>query len=425
VHTHIDAALETHMHTGTKRRCSRHRSNTVHMYSVQISGTWSAGVLDRRGSACASSAGVDRWVFSRVRMAFDHVAWLGGDRGGEVLSATLQSWLLKGFEDGIWDEKDVPKDDVVLPKKRAEMWADILDDCASLASAKVGKVVQRRLMNWLDPVSSCVDEMVDVPASYVPSKQCREDMSSQGATSHYDLIFSELSLVSGRPASRAELEGGIYAGPASLTVGGKLLIKSKEKTFDSELQLAIAAGHTGILDSWITRLAGLCTDSDYPYAPIFASNLLKFWMKAKQNLKDETLVLAYMREQRGDKVGRGFPSAYDGELADRARAMDKRPTASQNGSAALSMAAASQMDEILKAVQAVTSKLSSMEGKMSTVQQKVSGLEAKVGSGVTGTPVGTKQKTCLACGAEGHSLKECKDVPADFEPPSWYQSRGK
>jgi hypothetical protein len=356
-------------------------------------------------------------------MVFDHVAWLGGYRGGAVLPAKVQAWLVKGYEESVWDESDVPMDDVVLPKMRADMWADILEDSAAACTEKAGKVPHRRLKIWLDIVGSSLSEEVDVAAAYVPSKQCKDDMLTQGATSHYDLIFSELSLVSGRPASRAELEGGIYAGPASLTVGGKLLIKSKEKTFDSELQLAIAAGGTGILDSWITRLAGLCTDSDYPYAPIFASNLLKFWMKAKQNLKDDTLVLAYMREHRGDKVGRGFPVPYDGELADRARAMEPRPPASSGGASGNSgfgPAAAAQMDEVLKAIQAVSSKMGQVESKMSAMQQKVQGIEGKLGGAVPAVGVG---KTCLACGSTEHSYKDCTDVPNGFEPPSWYKKK--
>ena len=349
------------------------------------------------------------------------MVWLGGDRGGEVLPAKIQAWLVKGYEDAIWDEGDIPMDDVVLAKVKGQMWADILDDSAAACDDKAGKVPHRRLRMWLDIVGSSLSEEVDVQAAYVPSKQCKDDMLTQGATSHYDLIFSELSLVSGRPASRGELEGGIYAGPASLTVGGKLLIKSKEKTFDSELQLAIAAGGTGILDSWITRLAGLCTDSDYPYAPIFASNLLKFWMKAKQNLKDDALVLAYMREHRGDKVGRGFPVPYDGELADRARAMDLRPAApsgGQPGNAGFGQAAAAQMDEVLKAIQSVSSKVGQIESKFSAMQQKVQGMEGKLGNHAPAAG-----KSCLACGSADHSFKDCTNVPAGFEPPSWYKKK--
>ena len=97
--------------------------------------------------------------------------------------------------------------------------------------------------------------------TYVPSKQCLADMAAQGATTYMDLVFSELSLVVGRPASIVEMEGGVYSGPASMTVRGKLLIKSNDK-FDHELELAIAAGNTGRIDSWVTRLAGLCQDSN-------------------------------------------------------------------------------------------------------------------------------------------------------------------
>ena len=153
-----------------------------------------------------------------------------------------------------------------------------------------------------------------------------------------DLVFSELSLVVGRPASVVEMEGGVYSGPASMTVGGKLLIKSKDKTFDSELELAIATGNTGRIDSWVTRLAGLCQDSDYPFAPIFTSNLLKFLMKAKQNLKQDGLVLAYMREHRGARSAaasrsRTIPSSQTeqrppwGTRARPAAQMTRRPSA--------------------------------------------------------------------------------------------------
>ena len=65
--------------------------------------------------------------------------------------------------------------------------------------------------------------------TYVPSKQCLADMAAQGATTYMDLVFSELSLVVGRPASIVEMEGGVYSGPASMTVRGKLLIKSNDK----------------------------------------------------------------------------------------------------------------------------------------------------------------------------------------------------
>lgn len=357
--------------------------------------------------------------------AFDAAMWLGGERGDAKLSALLQSWLLEAHKDGIWDENDVPGDDTGLTKKKAELWDSILEDAAKTAKATVGKAQRVRLMHWLDPVTDAQEDE-DASKVYVPSRQCKEDLLVQGASNHWDLIFSELSLVSGRPASRAELLGGIYAGPASLTVGGKMLIKSKEKTFDAELQLATAAGSTALIDSWITRLAGLCTDSDYPYAPIFASNLLKFWMKAKQNLKEDGLVLTYMREHRGDKVGRGFPLAYDGELADRARA-NGRPVivgggAGDSASNAHRMAAASQMDEVLKAVQSVSSRLVSMEGKLSTVQQKVQGMETKGVGASVGVPLAGK--VCLACGSAEHAFKDCPNVPDGFEPPSWYKKKG-
>ena len=203
-----------------------------------------------------------------------------------------------------------------------------------------------------------------------------------------------------------------------MTVGGKSQVKAKEKTFDSELTLAIAAGDTGLIDSWITRLAGLCTGADYPFAPIFASNLLKFWMKAKQNLKRDELVLAYTREYRMDKVGRGFPQAYDSELSDRARSRETAPSKWPSPSA--SVANEAQMSELIAAMKDVAGKVGGLERGLNAVQSKVGSLETKVGQVPLGQPV--PGKVCIACGSADHMYKDCTSKPDGFEPPEWYKN---
>ena len=156
-------------------------------------------------------------------MSFDAAVWLA--RGDPALPTKLQAWLLASHGSGNWDENDIPAADVVLSKSKADLWRDILDDAAKDAKETAGKVQHRRLQVWLNPIKTDEDEGIN--KVYVPTVQCKDDMLAQGATSYLDLVFSELSLVSGRPASKAELEGGMYAGPASLTVGGKLLIKAE------------------------------------------------------------------------------------------------------------------------------------------------------------------------------------------------------
>ena len=148
---------------------------------------------------------------------FDADVWLGGKRGEKSLPPEMQSWLSDGFKAKYWTEGDVPKEGVSFSKRDAGMWSDILDDSAAEAGEKAGKSHHRRLQEWLDIERQAMEAKDEktTSAEYVPSKLCLEDMAAQGAKSHWDLIFSELSLSSGRPASRAELAGGIYGGPPS------------------------------------------------------------------------------------------------------------------------------------------------------------------------------------------------------------------
>jgi hypothetical protein len=358
-------------------------------------------------------------VSERMAITFDVDAWLGVDAGRWTLPTKLADLLKKSFVKKNWSGDDVPQDEGKATKEELALFADLLDDAAKAESETVGKADHRRLANYLGRLALAEGTKDDGDKkTYVPSKQCLADMAAQGATTHMDLVFSELSLVVGRPASIVEMEGGVYSGPASMTVGGKLLIKSKDKTFDHELELAIAAGNTGRIDSWVTRLAGLCQDSDYPFAPIFASNLLKFLMKAKQNLKQDGLVLAYMREHRGDKVGRGFPLAYDSELADRAKASvgDLGAAARADDSSAVN----SQLTEVVSALRTVSSKVSSFESSLGTVKSKLASLESKV---ALGEPLkgGTRAGACLICDQPGHKFEDCPDKPDGYEPPQWYK----
>ena len=347
-------------------------------------------------------------------MVFDAEVYVAGGWRSPALALgdPMKAWVLQAFSEGVWDESDVPSKDVVLSKKDAEMWHDILEDGAKALKAAPGKTHHRKLLRWLDPIGDVMDD--DVSAEYVPSKQCRDDMLAQGASTHLDLIFSEVSLVCGRPCSRAELEGGVYAGPASLTVGGKMMIKSKEKTFDVILEEACKQGDSGLVDSWITRLASLCTSSDFGFATGFASNLLKFWMKAKQSLKNDALVLACMREHRGDKVGRGFPLPYDPELADRARTRVQGAVPASGG------AQEQQNAEILRAVSEATARLSSIARDVASLGSKVSALER---SGPRSSAPPVFEEGCLACGSGDHVFKDCPAVPEGFQAPAWYKKR--
>ena len=369
-----------------------------------------------RAQRGAESGPVSVCVRAGMASPFDVDAWLGADLGRWSLPTRLAEFLKASWTKKEWTAVDVPKDEGKATKAEQGLFADLLDDAAKAKGEVVGKADHRRLANFLCAPDEASSKDEEAKKTYVPSKQCQADMAAQGATNYRDLVFSELSLVAGRPASADELEGGVYSGPASLTVGGKLLIKSKEKTFDAELELAIAEGRTGRIDSWVTRLAGLCQDSDYPFAPIFASNLLKFLMKAKQNLKQDSLVLAYMREHRGDKVGRGFPLAYDSELADRAKAAVVDHQMPTRGDESTAMSA--QLAEIASAVRTVSSKVGSFEASLQSVKTNLKALENKVASGESSKMGG---RNCLICDLPGHKFEDCPDKPDGYEPPKWYK----
>ena len=138
-----------------------------------------------------------------ARMTFNVDVWLGGDRGGRSLPKHIAAWLSDSYKAKVpvWSDSDIPKDDVVLGKLQSEMWMDIIDDSASTVGDKATKTDKRRLLYWLDPVGSCATE--DVVSAYVQSPQCLQDMAAQGAKSYWDLVFTELSLVIGRPATQA------------------------------------------------------------------------------------------------------------------------------------------------------------------------------------------------------------------------------
>ena len=125
----------------------------------------------------------------------------------------------------------------------------------------------------------------DVP-DYTPSSQCNEDMSSQGASNHEEIVFTEVSVFLGRAAGQLDLvEGtkrGAYGSPPQQSPGGRNAIKFKTATFDTAMDLSTQQRSADPLASFILQTTHLLSRNDHPFAGRASANLGQWWMRTSR-----------------------------------------------------------------------------------------------------------------------------------------------
>ena len=127
---------------------------------MHVVGTWkqACGARCYRGGVGSHRPGWVRSGTLRAMSSFDAKAWLGADLGAASLPPKVQSWLQKAFDEGAWDENDIPAKDAVPSKAVLEMWHAILEDGAKMLSETVLKSHHSRMEMFLQPALAFAGE---------------------------------------------------------------------------------------------------------------------------------------------------------------------------------------------------------------------------------------------------------------------------
>ena len=345
---------------------------------------------------------------------FDVDAWLGavfGEGMGCKLQDRQQRFLKRAFEDGDWDESDVPeKDERSLTPMVTDAFLGLARDGSKALKEEFKANDSQRIKMWLHRLSFGEDESAkDVgPSKKVEepiSKQCQEDMAAQGATKLSDLAFLELTLALARSVNDVELEGWKYKGPVQLSVAGSKVKKWGIKTFDDILDEADKAGDLSLVATHIGTVVEILGQSDHPFAPAASSRILLYYQKACRTFNNQPApTLFYLKQSRSLKVGRGIPDMFDAEIASRALQM---VVAAAPQKSALDDGIVDRLGDITKALESIRSETRTATGQLSSLMSRVAKLEFKEPDSEKERQ--SKMGLCFICGKKGHLAIDCPE----------------
>ena len=423
---------------------------------LSVEGTWPCvplGLFSRGAGGGARGWRVSVAAGSHMS-GFDVDDWLGGEFRSRGLSADVVAILKVGYDDGSWDEDDVPvldEDEGTLTtvKEAHELWSAIFTDSftkykAANATAVCRESDRMRLKQWLQSMIEG-EEVPSTPKSKIITPQCRTDMVAQGVKELWQLGAIELGLALGRPVSREECEGFVYR-KAWQSWCPKTTWQRKDGDLDSLLEKCAEHGKIGPLEAWFADLRSLWHEEGDDFSRAAASHVMSAWHEIRLRLKSPEMIVHYLTLHRARRKGRGIPELVDDSLVSATMAANLageigRPkvdiadlavksnalsgggsetagsvcsgssvfsagkSASQVGSV-VSNAQAEQMAEIIAGFREMRSSIEGVRSSVNDVRAGLGSLQSRMAA-FEKTPEATEKRKCWKCGQTGHLAPDC------------------
>ena len=340
----------------------------------------------------------------------DAEEWLEGVHGVGALECScpdpIKELLLQGWKDGEWTQDDVQDQTTGFVASRdLEVWEAIIDECIKTKppTPPIKKPDRKRFEKWLKAIGTTGDGTT----SYVPSAACLKDMADQGAKSVRDILFTEVSLHTGRPAGATDLVGAEYKVPASVSSGGRLAVKTKSETFDSALERSEKQGNMATLETFIQELCHQLSNCDDPFGERASSNITQWWGRGTRTMKafGVKAQLMYFREFRGMYKGRGFPVFYDSEIVTRAMGMSGEGAIPGSSGADKKDASKDEakLDKLIAATSEMNSTVGSLSNEVKSIRGEVNLIKKQVG-------MDGNLPRCNYCKQLGHIKDNCPEL---------------
>jgi hypothetical protein len=378
---------------------------------------------------------------SRAAETAAFTAWLGVETAdGAKLPDTVIAALEDSFADGAIEDRDWPVDGAVLEgdvlKDVVALFGNFLDDGAKSLKTPVKAFERTKMERWFLARFLAPAKVEKEEAVIPPSKMLLDDMAVQGATAPWQLGWIELALASGRMVARAETAGFAHKAPWSRMDGGKTIVKYKQHNLDDLLEKGVLAD----LDTHFTTLAAALMEDDEPFSHKTAARVLALWQEARK-LRSTRMIVYFLKRLRKKTIGRGIPFTNDPEIsqevtaaklageleettdfgAELAKFKARSGLSSATQSDASSMSGVSTelgssvssdgMRELLAAVGAIKSELTSLKTGIADVKSTTGSLVSKVTAlerkGAVKAPTPKKEPKCWGCGETGHVQADC------------------